>query len=342
MNTVAASCLMFLCLVAQVSAQESVQVIEGEPECVPCRIERYLVAELNDSAFPGVIRIARTAVTVTTDGRFLLGPADLPNPHVANARGEIVAAIGRGGEGPGEYRLVTAALDYGGGFLIYDGRLRRVTRLNRALEFQRVEAFPPIGGARPVIAYDNGNYVVNGTYSLSGAASKALHLVSPDGKVLRSFGPELSRNGAAIRLVARSRDGTVLVARYTDYRIERWDTAGRLLRVYKRDASWFPTRAEEDIEQDGYLITAIHEDRDGMLWVHMADYDAHPNPGVARMPTGKSIIEVLDLENARLVAAARGDFVGGDVVGAPYQWHYYETTTGEPRLRIWGFRLGRD
>lgn len=340
--TLAVVCLL---AVSPTAGQVAVEVISGPEACRDCRIQRYLVAHIDESAFPGVVGFGGTEAIVLTDGHILLVPRYLRTPHVADRNGRVVRELGRQGAGLGEYGRVSGYLEFSRGFLVFDSRLHRVTRLSRSFEFETVANMPPLNVLRPVVALEDGSFVVNGT--LRGVAPTnpqyPLHLVSPNGNLVRSFGGVLRNEPAPWRRVTQSREGTLLVApREGAYRIERWDTAGRLLRVYERQASWFPLNATGDHSKPSIL--GIHEDADGLLWVLTVFFDPRPEdlrPGQPHMFTGRTIVDVLDLEARRVIRTAICSCIGGEVSGGPYFWHYAEEAGGTPRFSIWGFRLAR-
>jgi hypothetical protein len=126
------------------------------------------------------------------------------------------------------------------------------------------------------------------------------------------------------------------------YRIERWNTVGELLQIYERRASWFPPNVVAD--HGVPIILGMHEDTNGLLWVLHVTFDPRPADaqlGKPRMPTGHTIIDVLDLKERRIVTTARCECLGGEIIGSPSYWHYAEDSQGNPRFTIWTFRLAR-
>jgi hypothetical protein len=194
-------------------------------------------------------------------------------------------------------------------------KLRRVTRLaKKTLDVRGTDPMPASPGEAPE-AFPDGRYVLNGDVRPPGSAGHPLHIVSPDGRILRSFGGHTA--AAAVkanyqRNVGVSGDSGVWVNRSDGYRIERWDTAGKLLAVYERRVDWFPAPDSSAWNSGIYpengepRVGKIHEDEQGRLWVKVA-IPRIPPGWVPGTPWDKSqseiFIEVLDTRERRVLAS---------------------------------------
>jgi hypothetical protein len=154
--------------------------------------------------------------------------------------------------------------------------------------------------------------------------------VSDDGRIVRSYGEpgESPAGELPRRAVGASAGGRVWIAHRDRYRVERWNTAGRLVDVLERVVAWFPVSAAT--RGTDASIRQIREDADGRLWVHV----------VVRDQTSATIIEVLDPAAGTVITSATFQGWAGDPVGGGFYLRTYrELPTGEPRIDVWGFRL---
>jgi hypothetical protein len=184
-------------------------------------------------------------------------------------------------------------------------------------------------------AFGDGRYALNASMYSGEQVGQPVHIVSPDGRVLRSFGGGrgLGSEYALIRVVSVARDSTLWVTHPSTYRIERWDSTGHLLAVYERRADWFraydagiPPRAGSP------RVVSAREDAAGLLWVKLGIMDS---AGI------ENIIEVLDPKTLRVVASAR--FLGPStpLIGVFLHSTMKELPDGQPVLKVWGYRLRR-
>lgn len=200
--------------------QGPVVVISGGPSCGDCRIQRYRLATITDSLYPGGATLSSSAlVHVRADRQFfvaaggLMGPTDL---YLADRSGLVQRQIGRRGRGPGEYLSPFPILETRHVFLVLDAGQRRVTRLAKDdLSVLGTDSLPLWPRTQPAV-FTDGRYVVSGPMRWQTDA-RPVHIVGSTGQVLRSFGEpgrsELrTRRGLLERVVAISGDSIVWVA----------------------------------------------------------------------------------------------------------------------------------
>jgi hypothetical protein len=343
--------------VADVTAQE-VRVITDEVSCDSCMIERYRVATIHDREFPEGALATVVFPHLNTDGRFLVvaGPIE-DELFQTDLDGSIVRRVGRAGEGPGEYKHPTHVHELPSAYLVYDSRLRRVTRLSKTnLEVLATTRLPVIGGPVRPIVFEDGSYLFAGSSSTRGGVGHFFHLVDSSGDAVRSFGePDGVLRPRSLEypmVLALSRDGSFWAGYRGDYRIERWDREGNLLEVFLREANWFsydPDNDERRATVPQARLTGLFEDEDGLLWVHVTSRRFIPREqgtGLRSDPdpaTRGSIIEVLDPKAGTLVASSRVDgWRAFSAIGGFYQVVYPEGPVGPLSVEVWAARLERD
>jgi len=335
-------------------ADAPVYVISGAPTCGECRIEQIDFTTISDSSLAsGAFGFGVIAYGIEPDYILLGAGAGLSDElyRVDRATGAM-EQVGRKGDGPGEFRRVevaTSATEH----LIFDRSARRVTRLARG-SLRLLGTSPIPGGMNnsPAV-FPDGRYLLNSTVPTSESIGYPVHIVSADGEVLRSLGGDpdefVPGQTSLVRVVAASGDTAVWVARRGEYRIERWDSAGRLEAVYERHVDWFPLLNSAERASNPYpgngepRLTWMHEDSQGRLWVVVAIPRRKPaDVGVPGAFWDKSasevIIEILDLNRKEVIGSERiagYPFVDGDFVFSDY----YMTEQLAPMLDVWTYRL---
>jgi hypothetical protein len=298
-------------------------------------IEPYPVVSITDSLLPGALK-RFAAVMAASDGRYLL--IDLAEVHVADSTGRIVRQIGRNGRGPGEFVMPKNAFETATGFVIIDGATVRMTTLSKdSLEVVATHRLPGRNTSFPA-AFADGRFAFNAPIYSPDQIGHAIHVLSPDGSVLRSFGGN-SRYRAGDeaelrRIVSVARDsGSFWVTHPSLYRIERWDSTGHLMAVFERRASWF--RAPDALALPGPgspVVVRLWEGADGLLWVKIAI----PPPKIA------TVIEVLDPRALSVVASTRFESVIATPVAGSFLFSAMkQLPDGQPIVNVWGYRIRR-
>jgi len=276
--------------------------------------------------------------------------------------GNLVAAFGQAGEGPGEHRIVRhIRVGRGDTLSVYDSGRDVVNRFDPRGKFvdqiwvpPTVFDFVPIGGDR---------LLVSGIVQTRHAAGFPLHVVR-DGTIERSFGNDgtympASFDRRLVRSLGQSTQGSIWAAHQMQYTLERWDTAGSLKQVFTRDVPWFGPwdgiETPPNARPPAPLIRGVHEDVDGLLWVFIgvADLNWRPvpfqrSPTGALMPAARAeyddlydlIIEVIDPRRGEVIAHTRGtrDF---KAMRGGLLFSYEDEPSGVPYYRIWQPRLIR-
>lgn len=332
----------FLVLPPSVWSQVPVQRMDGEPACTECVIERYLVATIHDQDYPPGAITDHVAVHPTSSGRFFVtSGAGYNQLFLTDEEGSIVRQIGVIGQGPGEFMDPRFVLETPSAFAVFDRRQGRVTKLDKGtLDVLRTIRMPIVATAANPVMFDDGAFVVSEPSSASGP----LHVVGPDGELLRSFGS--LHEGMFPQTLARAGDAGFWATYARGYRLERWSKEGQLLQVLKRAPEWWVANSDELEPGDQYtFVGQIHEDEAGLLWVHVHVLTkTEERSGLFENPATKaSIIEVIDPRRGEVVASSRFQGVAQLSLQSDefFQIVVEETPVGLKLLRIWGNRLNR-
>lgn len=167
-----------------------------------------------------------------------------------------------------------------GEILVPDERYGTVQVLTPALK--PVRTFSTVDYPRVGVVLPNGMMVLNAMSSTPGRAGYALHLVNPgDGRVTSMDRPGTNFPGRGnhfelIRYPAPRDDTSFWALHGATYRIDLWDTSGRLLESLRRDAPWFGKRqmgSPARLAPPPASIMGLAADSDGLLWVLLSVAD---------------------------------------------------------------------
>ncbi len=349
-------------LAAPLAAQDSVLVVPDTLACATCSLIVSVVVELGDREGPGIVgeqaEIDRSddgdyyVSSLVQDGRLLRFSPD----------GVFRDAIGRPGEGPGEYVWPVLVGGVADALTILDIRRFRLTTIR--------------GGAiatirLPLVVDDHavlpdGRHIYNGFGYEPDQFGQPLHLYDEaSGRVTHSFGGEGVRSFQAgepptevRRRVAPAADGQIWAASWTRYRVDKWSPDGdRIIRI-ERDAPWFrPWEEGPGLPREFEPLPVILGVRDWgnsllMVVVNVADADWRPLPP-ARVVQGHeltsaaqyeqlfdTVIEVLDTRSGTVLARTRVDENALGLVGRDGFYSYADhSDLGEPRYVVWSVAL---
>jgi hypothetical protein len=327
--------------------------ITGTPTCASCRIERRVKVEVTDKAMPGALIDYAWVHAASDDRYFVVSGVSGTELYLADRAGVIRKRIGSEGQAPGEFRTPMYVLEYDSSFRVIDPKNARITTLGkRNLGATKTSNFPFFPLSNPVKL---GNAFVLNARLQNGPRTEAnqpLHMFSVDGVRIRSFGadprapiPNPPTARSLTRVVSAGSNGTILVASPSAYRIERWDSAGKLVAIYERDLSWFRPRSLSEPSQGLPHVRQIHEEN-GVLWVQIGTIKQPPTPGKVAIPfdhsKSETFVEVLDLKSGKAVAAKRfTGFYAFPVMGGLYSSTFSTDNRGEPRVQLWTYDLIR-
>jgi hypothetical protein len=199
-------------------------------------------------------------VAADDTGRIFVADVRLQTVHVLDAAGRPLRTIGRGGEGPGEFRLpMRVAVGPAGHLFVYDAFNGRVSQFDRTYQLVKTVLLATRLNVRTFLVTDT-SIVVSGVDPSPRGSTSVIHEFSlTDGRLLRSFGDlhvvrsaELARRASAGPLV-RTNDGSLWYASPGPYRIDQFRADGGLvLRVLRPNGFLEPA-------EDGVIVTSAGE-----------------------------------------------------------------------------------
>lgn len=333
---------------------QKVVTIGSARRCSDCRIQFQQVAVVGKSGDP-VAPMQRSKLAADSRGRIYVAPTyDAGVIAMYDSSGRFLRSFGRAGSGPGEFSAGITQIVVGPDDRIHVFEHSRHTVLAAGLE--GVESVGVLS-LNPVSALllPAGGLVVQ-HLDISGGEDGVVRVVTREGHVVASFDQvdraEATDPWAAVRVIAHSADGHIWSARVNRYEITEWTVDGRAMRIVRRDASWFRpwsgVEPREPLEKAPRpRITSLYHDARGRLWVLLRVADENWTPRATRGEGARhrredrsqfydSVIEVIDIENAVLLAAMRiGDPLTAFVGGGHLIYGARETEAGEVQLSLW-------
>lgn len=266
-------CTMIVTLYSSATAQMEVDVDDRE-QCPTCAIELDRLVTLGSVSEPTVGTTSH-ALWDSSDRIFLIHDQAPSQIMRFDSTGTFVQALGREGDGPGEHRrLMRIALGPRDSIYAFDYRAPRMTVYTPELEVGRVDELP--GPVRDAVPFTDGRVVLHARIPTRDRIGLPLHMASPDGSVVRSFGatnPVVRPDMLALQLryLARADSDAVWAARMNEYVVEQWRLDGTLVRRLERHPPWFAgwveRRGVSASEPPQPLLRGVHQDERGRLWV---------------------------------------------------------------------------
>jgi len=331
---------------SSVEAQNTIQIGDS-PTCASCAVELQAIVRLGSlddpAGFGPVVQIAANSknqyvVSSTTfDGELFLYGED----------GKFIRTIGRRGEGPGEFsRTQLLAFDAQDSLHAMDASgpkhsvfapdltfVRAVQQQTRTLAM-RIEPSGTVFVVAP---------------KMSGEASFALQVLSPDGAALQAFDPidpNASGQAALGRSITVDPSGRRWSIGTAVYRLKEWSTDAQVTRVFEAKRDWIPETIPMRLErnqQPPAQIAGLEADEAGLLWVFAVLPDANwspPTPG-SRLDPGSmydTVVEIIDPDTGRLLARSRLDpLVLPFARGRAYSM--VEEESGDLRIQVWQMKV---
>lgn len=364
----AALMLIALPAIGDSAAQEATQVpVPDSVHCLRCSIRLSPVVTLGTRDGPGIIPGQVQRVKRDATGRYwIIGVAE--PPLLFDSLGAFVRSAGRRGQGPGEFDLPWDVFPVpGDSVLVIDGGLRRATVFDSNLRPARTIAMPVPLSPAAIVRWPSEVWM-NGSMLSPVAAGLPLHKVSLAGRdaaITASFGPDRSNTGPnaeplGMQLPIVGVRGEIWSADRTAFRLTRWHHGGTPAMTFTRTPSWFAGTSRPWIGNPSTppppLTTAIHQDRDGLLWVFVQTASPQWRQAWAAAPRGAretrgihvqqeklfhTTIEVIDPQAQQVVARTT---IPQWVVGVTHDRHVAVYEVGDddiPRVRILSFQLER-
>ena len=215
--------------------------------CQECAVQLDTLMSLGGLDGPGVASISPFS-TVATDasGRILVASRLLSDQFaVFDANGRYVTSVGRAGDGPGEYRFISA-IAAGPRYLhVLDDAQSRRTMLSYDFEVVRTDRLP--GHAWSAAALESDAVVFSAALPTPQSVSHPLHVLDTDG-VLASFGAANDRvhRGRTTVMYVNTGRGTVWAVAERSYELQEWRAAPVVhQRTVSVRAKWFEDDDEE-------------------------------------------------------------------------------------------------
>ncbi|MCU0616624.1 MAG: 6-bladed beta-propeller [Gemmatimonadaceae bacterium] len=304
-----------LVLVSEAEAQRRVE-INATTRCNACAVELKTVATLQGAgapaSFPALVRLARNS-----KGWYAASASTFVGElFVFSADGRFRSAVGRRGEGPGEFAreqlLMFDAHDSlhaiamgGGRYSVLEPSLNRVAR-SSAITARVMDA--RLAG--------NGRFFALAP-TVAATGSYVLQVLGSDGGRVLSFDevpPGASGQLALGRALAIDAQGGLWSGAFGAYHLRSWDAGGRLRLEAVGRRSWFqPSSSDPSAARRTGLpvqLGGIEFDEEGLLWLFFliptiqgdASSSSRAGPGPVSFST---VIEVLDPRDMQLLATGR-------------------------------------
>ncbi len=359
---------VMLCLLpAIVVAQQPARIeISPRPACGDCRIELTKIATLgnpNDSA----LLTTRSQPLRDSRGRYYAWSATRGQVAVYDSSGRFMRTIGRLGDGPNELPAPGGMMLIGAGDTIrfFEGRGFRVWTPQYTYARRHSSPGTLLGKA---LLLSDGRMVFPSGSTQGNGVGQPLHLLSPEGAVLNSFGSAQPVNYRTciqcyFKALADSREpGTIWVAPTSAYEIEKWNLDGKLLLTIVNPRSpWLPSSLSDNLrvgkrDPDGRTarIYTIWEDDDGLVWVLGSTGKAAPvdpnRRGIGLVPerpleevnaTSRQVLDVIDPVRKSVVASRAIEGTQYSPVGKHLLYSVREDADGFVYIDVWRVSLVR-
>jgi hypothetical protein len=359
-GTIVRTAIMTICTLAGPAfAQDFTLLVDP---CRDCRLILKPVTRLGVADGLGALVGAASSVSVGANGNYYV--TDFMNHtsiSVYSSRGTPLRRLGRGGEGPGEYRGIDIASVASDTLFVFDGSNRRMTVLDLTGKLVRsvMLPFPSVFQAQRV---GSDRFVLAGAIPTRDLAGLPLHLFHTVSGLGRSFGDDTPtvRPGHPhlnMRAIAASTNGRVWSVKHTAYEAELWNTTitPNLEMRLRRQADWFKAYVERPLgtgEPPGPWIMAVNEFRSGYLAVLIAvaadNYSEVLGPKV--LQAGRmtydydrektlfdTIVEVIDIRRRSVILSTRVDDYLTGFVSGKQQVYAANHIDGVPVIDVFDF-----
>lgn len=254
-----AAALAVFAILAACTSNESTSRRVFVPSGTPLEVEEPAYMSVGEAGRDTLLEFYRIATPFLLPDRQLVVPVAGANSiRVFRANGEFTGSFGRTGEGPGEFRSLSAAWSRGDTIEAFDSRLLRITRFfwDRPPELVSIQPVRGAQGALPGILSDGWSIYGVESGGPSGRDQMVVHRYGRDGTHLgvvarvEGFIRYTYPGGSAPeplspRAVFALHGQNVYVAETLTPRIRIFDTAGTLLReiTWQPDTSLSPAPA---------------------------------------------------------------------------------------------------
>lgn len=232
-------CGTWMASTPEVRAQEDV-VVSSAVECPACELQLTRTLSLGTPE-AGLLGAEPSSVRRDSAGNFYLTQYNYDSDILVFApSGTFKQVVGREGEGPGEFKNVRSIDLRADSIYAFDNGNARLSVFSPELSFVRSAPLPTTFVQHGAIL-PSGNIVTNATVSSPEAIGLPLHVISPEGDLISSFGSDgaMAPGGLGIqRRIATSSSlrGGLWSAHRTQYTIQLWDHDGNHRTTIFREA----------------------------------------------------------------------------------------------------------
>ena len=334
------------------AGQSGRQEILADDRVGSIRLERMV---LLDPSAPGA---NPTMKVVSHQSKFfVVDPFNAAAVYVYGAAGSFLRALGREGEGPGEFQAIAAlASGPGESITVVDAmNLRRIV-IGPDLSIAEETPLTLVPLRADMVVLDSGDLVLNGGTQTTDATAALVHRVAAKtGEIRWSMDPSgAGRDGEARRwpyTFAKSPGGVWLLGP-SDYSVWKVDSK-------TGDVSGYGQRKMEDwqrVDREGRppsMAMHIKEDSQGRLWVAIRmpdpagafDRSEGPLTNVVFSRVFDTVVEVLDPEERRVVGSIRLDAFPAGLIGAgvePGSMRVFSYDDEQITTAIWEARVSHN
>ena len=329
-------------------AQDTVSV-SGEISCGDCVIALDTVAVIGGLDGPGLHVVTHLSrVAVDSRGRIVVVASQFPELSVFDSTGTFIRAVGRWGEGPGEYQIITH-LAAGFGYIHVFDHLGH-TLLNQDFDVVRVDRFP--GKTTGGFVADEQRVVFTADVPTRAMVGHTLHILNSSGDMTSVGGHDrLYTRWTSERLSAVTGNAkTAWVLHKYPNRITRWNLGPDpvVSKVFERTIAEFD-KHDQELWPKSYNRAAML-DANG-LWILWSAPDPRWTPrklGRDYEPVAPpdmltdSWLDLIDPDTGSTLARYRTDeTIIGFANGSRYVVLYRESEAGVPSITLLSPKVSR-
>ena len=348
---------LVLATAAPVCAQRIIH-LSSTPTCSKCKIQLTRVAVLGQDE--GEAAVGPSGI-VERDSRGRYYVVHMFAPYqvlLFDSTGAFVKAVGREGDGPGEYRMVSSVVIAAGDTLhLFDGGTLRHTVLSPDFDVVRTSTMEVRPGYDGVSLLSDGALLVQAIHPTAQSVGYPLHLLDSDGKFVRSFGtddPDVGPQNMyikTVRILNAAPKDRVWISRWHEYVVELWGRDAIKYTEIRRAGPWFrdnsrtwdgkspPTAEMCGVWEDPYRRLWILVRVPGARWRDVpkvggeeGGFSYDPSEWTSAYDT---MIDVVDLQSGRLLVSEKVDPAAVLFTHDGLMPSYRETDAGYPRIDVW-------
>jgi hypothetical protein len=243
MYRVFALALLWLVPLAESGGQTGVPAIavSGNSLCVGCKVTLVRLATLGGPK-DSILLSGETAPVRDSRGRYFHRSFDGFSVLQFDSTGRFIRAIGRQGEGPGEFSRIRS-LAIGPGDTLFVRHGSRVSVFSPSFRFVRITPLPT-GPFFHLLPLASGNLLYAASLNGPDSWQSVFHLIAAHGGVISSFGRAPPSDSGCTPCIARTptlgQSGRVWAVQPYRYIVETWTESGALTSSYAvRNSTWF-------------------------------------------------------------------------------------------------------